>query len=68
MKRENAIEPRCALCEHAELLADTDYCLCRRKGVIAAYASCRRFSPDLTRLAPARRVPLSRDESADYTL
>lgn len=53
-----AVEPCCAVCEHARLLRDSPDCvLCDRTGVVSEDHSCRRFVYDPLKRRPAR-IPL----------
>ena len=54
MKRETpADENYCAVCENAALLSGEDYVLCKKKGVVRATYSCRKFSYDPLKRRPA---------------
>ncbi len=44
----------CAYCEHASILRDEDYILCRKKGVVSQAFRCRRFVYDPTKRIPKR--------------
>ena len=49
------LERICAYCEYATLLAGTDACVCRKRGVVRADGHCRRYRPDLLKVQP--RLP-----------
>ena len=57
------LERICAYCEHATLLSGADACVCKRKGVVRANGTCRRFRPDLLKVRP--HLPLLPEESDD---
>ncbi len=57
MKNEDLLEKYdiarcCAYCEKATVLAEDDYILCSKKGVVSTGYACRRFAYD-----PLKRVP-----------
>ena len=46
----------CAYCEHAVPLLSEDEVLCRKNGVVSADYHCKKFSYDLLKRKPARRL------------
>lgn len=56
MKRKDTVEKSCRLCEHAVCLADEQYCLCRKRGIVYSYGACRKFSADLLKFTPDARM------------
>lgn len=45
--------PVCALCEHATPLEGLEGVLCKYKGVVSESNTCRKFSYDMLKRAPA---------------
>lgn len=59
MKNESALqdmESICANCENAVIINESDICICSIRGAVAARSSCRRFSPDMLKIAPLTRI------------
>ncbi len=55
MKRNHEIEASCRICEHATLLEGGEHCLCKKRGLVFSYGSCRRFRADLLKYQPSIR-------------
>lgn len=53
------IEPRCAYCEYANTISDTQV-ICSRKGVMACTSHCRRFRYDPLRRNPPEAAVLNK--------
>lgn len=51
-KKTETLEKICAYCEHATLLGDSGACVCKKRGVVRADGSCRRFRQDLLKVKP----------------
>ena len=61
-----AIEPYCAICEHATFLKDSPgRMLCKRYGVVAEDHSCRRFEYDPLKRRPVRIPAIAADQLRD---
>lgn len=59
------IERCCARCEHATILAQCDYILCAKKGVVSDTHVCRRFIYDPLKRDPRRMPPLPHGDEAE---
>ena len=46
------IEPQCAYCEHGNIAQDGKAVLCKHRGIVATFFSCKKFVYD-----PLMRVP-----------
>lgn len=56
-EKDADIEKVCALCVHAVHIAETENCVCQKKGVVKTTFSCGKFKLDLLKLTPALRHP-----------
>ena len=63
--KKHEIEKVCARCELAAPLVDEDTVLCKKRGVVSASASCRKFRYDPLKRNPA---PPPSVEKADISL
>ena len=58
---EYDIAKKCAFCEFASQTLDEEKMICKKKGVVHAYYSCRAFRYDLMKRIP-KRLPVLKDE------
>lgn len=53
MKNVNEdIERICAYCENSVVIKESDVCICKLNGAMAATSTCGKFKLDLLKLAP----------------
>lgn len=63
---KNGIMKACAFCEKATVLAEENYVLCSKKGIVSQTYSCRGFAYDPLKKDPKRMpAPLSFEEISD---
>lgn len=59
------LERICAYCEYATVIAESDACVCKKRGVVRARGHCFRFRPDLLKVQPILpRLPDEPDDSS----
>lgn len=62
------ISPACEYCRYGEPSADNQMILCPKKGIVAPYFACRRFSYDPLKRVPKRRKQLPSYSPEDFAL
>ena len=61
-RQTKELERICAYCEHATLLAESNACVCAKRGIVRTNECCRRYRPDLLKLQPLLpRLPEEQD-------
>ncbi|GEM_PF-7082248 len=64
MQKEK-LEKICANCEKSVVLADTDACLCSKKGLVKARGCCSDFVADLLKVVPEPPIPMLNIKNAN---
>lgn len=62
------IEPACEYCHKGHKTMDGQMVLCKSKGVVAPYYSCRKFDYDPLKRIPLRPQPLPEYSQEDFKL
>ncbi len=62
------IQPACEYCKHGEPSSDGQMILCRNKGIVAPYFTCRKFSYDPLKRVPKRVHQLPQFSPEDFSL
>ena len=58
MKRKEAWERCCALCEYSQEIFEGEYCICKKKGVVSPGGVCRKFQFDPLKVkVSVRKIP-----------
>jgi len=61
------IERRCMWCKFSAP-ADEDTCFCKKKGVVEASGSCRKYEYDIFKRAPMPRMTLREHSKDEFSL
>ncbi len=56
------IDPACEYCRHGQASQDGQMILCRNKGIVAPYYSCRKFF-----YCPLKRIPKPRPKLLEFS-
>lgn len=62
------VEPACQYCEHGLLTKDSNMVLCKKKGSMQPYASCRNYQYAPLKRMPKRAAPLPTYDKKDFEL
>lgn len=62
------IQPACEYCRNGQYSQDHRMILCRHKGIVAPYFSCRKFEYEPTRRIPKRMRRLPQYQPEDFEL
>lgn len=62
------IEPACQYCEYGRLAADKKMILCKKKGIVSPFYSCKKFFYDPLKRIPRRQPRLPQFTREDFLL